>query len=174
MTPTWPLGAHSEPMRPEAELTMESVAALVAEFVVALDLDDVIVLGVDTGGAIAQLVAVEHPERLGGLVLTSCDALRLLLVDELSTVSLGGRPASGRVGFYRRIIMTRESCARMIGGAPPEESQQAQHLPQATPRGSDTRPWGWPPCRDVSPATLAREPAQVDRRCVSSDSGLNR
>lgn len=28
----------------------------------------------DTGGAIAQLVAVRHPERLGGLVLTSCDA----------------------------------------------------------------------------------------------------
>ena len=74
LAPTWPLGAHSEPMRPEAELTMESVAALISEFLVALDLDDVILLGVDTGGAIAQLVAVEHPEHLGGLVLASCDA----------------------------------------------------------------------------------------------------
>jgi pimeloyl-ACP methyl ester carboxylesterase len=74
LMPTWPLGAHTEPMRREAELTMESVAAIVADFLAALDLDDVILLAVDTGGAIAQLVAVEHPERLGGLVLNSCDA----------------------------------------------------------------------------------------------------
>jgi pimeloyl-ACP methyl ester carboxylesterase len=74
LMPTWPLGAHREPMRREAELTMEGVAAIVADFLAALDLDDVILLGVDTGGAIAQVVAVEHPERLGGLVLASCDA----------------------------------------------------------------------------------------------------
>jgi pimeloyl-ACP methyl ester carboxylesterase len=61
-------------MRPEAELTMESVAALISEFLTVLNLDDVILLGVDTGGAIAQLLAVEHPERLGGLALASCDA----------------------------------------------------------------------------------------------------
>ena len=37
-------------------------------------LDDVLLVGNDTGGAIAQLVAAHHPERLGGLVLTNCDA----------------------------------------------------------------------------------------------------
>ena len=31
-------------------------------------------VGNDTGGAIAQVVAVSAPERLGALVLTSCDA----------------------------------------------------------------------------------------------------
>ena len=30
-------------------------------------------MGNDTGGAIAQLVATEHPERIGRLVLTPCD-----------------------------------------------------------------------------------------------------
>jgi pimeloyl-ACP methyl ester carboxylesterase len=40
----------------------------------ALDLDDVTLVGNDTGGAIAQLVAAHHPERLGRLVLTPCDA----------------------------------------------------------------------------------------------------
>lgn len=74
LAPTWPLGAHSEPMREDAELTMEGIAALVAEFLEALDLDDVVLVGVDTGGAIAQIVATTTPERLGGLVLTSCDA----------------------------------------------------------------------------------------------------
>jgi hypothetical protein len=74
IAPTWPLGAHAEPMRPDAALTMESIAAIVAEFLEALDLNDVILLGNDTGGAIAQLVAVEHPERLTALALTGCDA----------------------------------------------------------------------------------------------------
>ena len=36
--------------------------------------DDVLLVGNDTGGAIAQLVAAHHPERVGGLVLTNCDA----------------------------------------------------------------------------------------------------
>jgi pimeloyl-ACP methyl ester carboxylesterase len=74
LTPTWPLGAHGAPMRREADLTMERVAATVADFLAALDLDDVVLLGVDTGGAVAQVVAVEHPERLGALVLNGCDA----------------------------------------------------------------------------------------------------
>jgi pimeloyl-ACP methyl ester carboxylesterase len=70
--PTWPLGAHAEPIR--GELTMESVAAMVAEFLEALELHDVILVGNDTGGAIAQIVATTAPGRLGALVLTSCDA----------------------------------------------------------------------------------------------------
>jgi pimeloyl-ACP methyl ester carboxylesterase len=72
--PTWPLGAHTEPMRAGSALTMGSVAAMVAEFLEALDLRDVILIGNDTGGAIAQIVATTAPDRLGALVLTSCDA----------------------------------------------------------------------------------------------------
>jgi pimeloyl-ACP methyl ester carboxylesterase len=74
LAPTWPLGAHTEPMHHGAELTMEGMAALVAEFLETLDLNDVVLVGNDTGGAIAQLVATTAPDRLGGLVLTSCDA----------------------------------------------------------------------------------------------------
>ena len=33
-----------------------------------------VLVGNDTGGVVTQLVAVHHPERLGALVLTSCDA----------------------------------------------------------------------------------------------------
>jgi pimeloyl-ACP methyl ester carboxylesterase len=53
---------------------MEGIAALVAEFLEALGLEDVVLVGNDTGGAIAQIVATRTPERLGALVLTSCDA----------------------------------------------------------------------------------------------------
>jgi pimeloyl-ACP methyl ester carboxylesterase len=74
LAPTWPLGAHTEPMDLGADLTMEGIAAMVSEFLEALELEDVVLVGNDTGGAIAQVVAVEHPQRIGALVLTSCDA----------------------------------------------------------------------------------------------------
>jgi pimeloyl-ACP methyl ester carboxylesterase len=74
IAPTWPLGAHTEPMRQDAELTMESVAGTVAALLDALGLEDVVLVGNDTGGAIAQIAATSAPARLGALVLTSCDA----------------------------------------------------------------------------------------------------
>jgi hypothetical protein len=74
VAPTWPLGAHTEPMREDADLTMEGIAAMVGELLETLALEDVLLVGNDSGGAIAQVVATSTPERLGALVLTSCDA----------------------------------------------------------------------------------------------------
>jgi pimeloyl-ACP methyl ester carboxylesterase len=77
LTPDWPLGSHAEPMRPHADLSTPGLARLVADFLTALDLDDVTLVGNDTGGAICQLVVAHHPERVGRLVLTSCDAFEV-------------------------------------------------------------------------------------------------
>jgi pimeloyl-ACP methyl ester carboxylesterase len=74
IAPTWPLGAHTEPMDDQAALTMEGVAAMVSELLDALELEDVVLVGNDTGGAIAQIVATGDPARVGALALTSCDA----------------------------------------------------------------------------------------------------
>jgi pimeloyl-ACP methyl ester carboxylesterase len=74
IAPTWPLGAHPEPVGDRSALTMEGIAALVGELIEALKLEDVVVVGNDTGGAISQIVATSTPDRLGALVLTSCDA----------------------------------------------------------------------------------------------------
>ncbi|OKH82382.1 oxidoreductase [Mycobacterium sp. ST-F2] len=74
IAPTWPLGAHPEPLRPGADRSIHGVARIVADTLAALDLDDVVLAGNDTGGVVTQLVAVHHPERIGALVLTSCDA----------------------------------------------------------------------------------------------------
>jgi pimeloyl-ACP methyl ester carboxylesterase len=74
IVPELPLGAHKRPMKPDAELSPRAVAGLVAELMDKLDLTDVTLVGNDTGGAICQLVATEHPQRVGGLVLTPCDA----------------------------------------------------------------------------------------------------
>ncbi|HEY1596286.1 MAG TPA: alpha/beta hydrolase [Thermoleophilaceae bacterium] len=74
IVPELPLGAHKRPMPPDAELSPRSVAGMLAELMEKLDLHDVTVVGNDTGGAICQLLVTEHPERVGRLVLTPCDA----------------------------------------------------------------------------------------------------
>jgi pimeloyl-ACP methyl ester carboxylesterase len=74
IAPTFPFGAHTQPLRPGADRTIYGVARVVADVIAALDLEDVVLVGNDTGGLVTQLVAVHHPERLGALVLTSCDA----------------------------------------------------------------------------------------------------
>ncbi len=74
IAPTFPFGAHTQPLRRGADQTIYGVARVVADVLAALDLEDVVLVGNDTGGLVTQLVAVHYPERLGGLVLTSCDA----------------------------------------------------------------------------------------------------
>ncbi len=74
IAPTWPLGAQPEPMEPDADLSPPGVAALIAAFVRELALEDAILVGNDTGGALSQIVAAEHPDAIGALVLTNCDA----------------------------------------------------------------------------------------------------
>ncbi|MDR3662297.1 MAG: alpha/beta hydrolase [Mycobacterium sp.] len=74
IAPTGSLGAHPEPLRPKADRSIHGVARIVADTLAALDLDDVVLVGNDTGGVVTQLVAVHHPERIGAMVLTSCDA----------------------------------------------------------------------------------------------------
>jgi pimeloyl-ACP methyl ester carboxylesterase len=74
LAPDWPLGAHRTPMPPSADLSPPGVAAFMAEFLDALDLTDVTVVANDTGGALTQILMTEHPQRLGRIVLTPCDA----------------------------------------------------------------------------------------------------
>jgi pimeloyl-ACP methyl ester carboxylesterase len=74
IAPDWPLGSQELPLDPSADLSPPALARLVADFLEALGLERVTLVGNDTGGAICQLVAVDHPERLGRLILTPCDA----------------------------------------------------------------------------------------------------
>lgn len=71
--PDLPLGSHTVAMSPDADLGAPGVAALVAELLERLDLKKVTLVGNDSGGAISQIVATRHPQRVGRLVLTNCD-----------------------------------------------------------------------------------------------------
>ena len=74
LVPDWPLGSHEIPLDAGADLSPLGLAQIIADFLSALKLEGVTLVGNDTGGALCQLVAIHHPERLGRLVLTPCDA----------------------------------------------------------------------------------------------------
>ncbi|GIH93888.1 alpha/beta fold hydrolase [Planobispora siamensis] len=77
IVPTWPLGAHDLPMRPEAALDPQGAASLIDAFLNALDLHDVTLVASDTGGAFTQILMARMPARVGRVVLVSCDALEV-------------------------------------------------------------------------------------------------
>jgi pimeloyl-ACP methyl ester carboxylesterase len=86
IAPDLPLGSHRIAMRPDADVTPAGVARLVGDFMAALDLTDVTLVGNDTGGAISQLVALDHGERVGRLVLTNCDCFEVFPPKEFATM----------------------------------------------------------------------------------------
>ncbi|HEY8083258.1 MAG TPA: alpha/beta hydrolase [Solirubrobacterales bacterium] len=73
IAPDWPIGAQQVAMKPDADLSPYGIAATIASFLEALDLTDVTIVGNDSGGAMSQVLATRHPERVGRLVLTNCD-----------------------------------------------------------------------------------------------------
>jgi pimeloyl-ACP methyl ester carboxylesterase len=73
IAPDWPIGAQRVAMNSGADLTPYGIAAIVADFLEALDLDDVTLVGNDSGGAMSQVTVTRHPKRIGRLVLTNCD-----------------------------------------------------------------------------------------------------
>ncbi len=72
VVPTLPLGGHRRPMREDADLSLHGQARLVAEFLERLDLRDVVLVQSDIG--IGLVLAGDNPERVGRLVLASCEA----------------------------------------------------------------------------------------------------
>ena len=79
------------PMDGGADLSPRGVARIVADFIEALELEDVTLVGNDTGGAICQIVVTEYPGRIGRLVLTNCDAYEAFLPWQIRAFQYGPR-----------------------------------------------------------------------------------
>jgi pimeloyl-ACP methyl ester carboxylesterase len=73
IVPDWPMGSHTAAMKPEADLSPTGHAEKTAELIGALGLERATIVGNDSGGAISQILATRHPERIERLVLTNCD-----------------------------------------------------------------------------------------------------
>jgi pimeloyl-ACP methyl ester carboxylesterase len=79
IVPDLPLGAHTIPMRADADLSPTAIADLIPELLDTLEIGEAIVVGNDTGGAIAKLLATRHPQRISALVLTPCECFENFL-----------------------------------------------------------------------------------------------
>ncbi len=104
IAPDWPLGAHRLPMSPDADLSPPGVARLIAEFLDALDLDDVTVVANDTGGALTQLLMANHPQRIGRVVLTPCDAFEEFFPQPFTPLPTVARWVPGAIWLISRIL----------------------------------------------------------------------
>ena len=91
ITPTLPLGAHATAMRADADLAPPAVAEMVGEFIEALDLGPVTLVGNDSGGALAQIFTAAHPDSVHRLVLTGCDLLEDFFPPIFRYLSWGSR-----------------------------------------------------------------------------------
>jgi len=73
LAPDWPIGSQRIAMKPGADLSPPGIASIIHSFLEQLDLEDVTIVGNDSGGAMSQVLVTRHPERIGRLVLTNCD-----------------------------------------------------------------------------------------------------
>jgi pimeloyl-ACP methyl ester carboxylesterase len=58
---------------PDQDVSVSANADMLLQFLDALGIDQVDLVGNDSGGGIAQILAARHPERIRSLVLTDCD-----------------------------------------------------------------------------------------------------
>ena len=72
--PDLPLGSHPIALNPGADQTPRGIARTIISFLEALELEDVTLVGNDSGGALSQFLIDTDPSRVGRLVLTNCDA----------------------------------------------------------------------------------------------------
>ncbi len=73
IAPDWPIAAHRAAMNPDTDLSPPGIARLIAGFLAKLELEDVTIVGNDSGGAMSQVLVTTYPDRVGRLVLTNCD-----------------------------------------------------------------------------------------------------
>ena len=67
--------AHGDTeITPEQDISVTANARMLDEFLDALSIDQVDLVGNDSGGGIAQIFAASYPHRLQSLTLTDCDA----------------------------------------------------------------------------------------------------
>lgn len=114
VVPTLPLGAHRQPMRAEADLSMGGIAALLGELLERLDLHGVTLAMNDWGGP-QLLIGGPQDARIARIALIACEAFdnvpprgaaRMLPYLARVPGGLNGALLPFRVNALRRLPMT--------------------------------------------------------------------
>jgi pimeloyl-ACP methyl ester carboxylesterase len=118
IVPDLPLGSHHAPMRADADLTPYGLAKLIADFLEALDLNDVTLVANDTGGGLSQILVTRHPERIGRLVLTPCDAFENFPPKMFRPVQYLGGYVPGALALVGQAMRSRRLAKSQLGFGP--------------------------------------------------------
>ncbi|CCN83416.1 putative hydrolase or acyltransferase (alpha/beta hydrolase superfamily) [Vibrio nigripulchritudo SFn27] len=86
IAPDLPLGGHAIPLNQSADLSPGGICQILNQFLTALNLDSVVLVGNDTGGAYGQIFTAKYPERVSAMILSNCDALDVFPPDQFSTL----------------------------------------------------------------------------------------
>lgn len=73
VVPDMPLGSHLEPMPADFDGTPDGIARIINELIDALGLEDVTLVGNDSGGAYSQIATAANPRTVRRLVLNACE-----------------------------------------------------------------------------------------------------
>jgi pimeloyl-ACP methyl ester carboxylesterase len=106
-----PLHGHT-PVAPDQDFRLGSLAAVLDAFCTSADLGVLDLVAHDTGGAVAQVFAANHPERLRSLSLTNCDTHDNIPPEEFKpTVELAatGAIAAGAADLLADLPLAREA-----------------------------------------------------------------
>ncbi len=100
VVPDLPLGAHRRAVPDRSRLTPEDLAGALLDVLDGLGIDRAVLLGNDTGGALAQIAAASARHRVDGLVLAGCDAF-----EHFPPPLLRPLPALARVPGTTRLLV---------------------------------------------------------------------
>jgi pimeloyl-ACP methyl ester carboxylesterase len=111
IVPDWPLGSHRIPLAESADRSPRGMAHLIADFLEAMELEKVTLVANDTGGAIAQLLVTERPDRIERLVLTPCDCYENFLPPDFRPLQWAARVPGALTAFAQpmRVAAVRRS-----------------------------------------------------------------
>ena len=167
-TVDWPLGSHSIPV-PNADLSPPGIADLIAAFLERLDLTDVTIVANDTGGAITQILMTRHPERIGRVVLVSCDAFERFFPPAFAFLPvLAKAPGSmaALTQIVRHKLLQGVETARTVG------DRRVLPRPEPTQPGDPQGPGPLP--QDGQQEAHARRCREADRLRQARPAGLGR
>ena len=157
--PDWPLGSHPIALHEDADQSpARGSPGTIVAFLEAMDLDDVTLVGNDTGGAICQFLIDTDASRIGRLVLTNCDAFENFPPAPFDTLfksfrraarhpcadgadaGHGRPPLTAGYGMLARRVRCRPDAR--VGGALPERRRRAPRHRRVRPRGGPGRSAG--------------------------------
>lgn len=89
IVPDLPLGGHAIPLTHQADLSPQGIALMLEQFIEALKLDNIVLVGNDTGGAYGQVFSLRYPHRISHLVLCNTDAFEVFPPKAFSSLKAG-------------------------------------------------------------------------------------